>query len=133
MLGFFEWFTIHNNWVFIVITFLMWGILGMVHESGWKQRAIWFCIAGLLGASTLGTAITWDGYRAYKNHYTTCSKPEAVNAFYVFDFKRERCLRPFVGFVPVNEHGNLEIKEAKKVSKQNYQLVNLKKEDYNAY
>ena len=130
MLGFFDWFVIHNNWVFIVFAFCMWGLLGMIHEDGWKRRVVGFIIIGLLGGGTLGSLVTWDGYRTYKNHYTTCAKPAAVEAFYVFDFPRERCLKPFVGFVPVNATGNVELKApAKKpaAAKQEPQLVSLVK------
>lgn len=134
MLGFFDWFVIHNNWVFPVIAFAMWGLLGMVHESGWKKRLSWFLISGLLGAGVLGGMVTYDGYRTYKNHYTTCAKPSAVESFYVFDFQRERCLKPFVGFVPVNSTGNVELKApAKKPTavKQEPQLVSLVKGEHN--
>lgn len=132
MLGFFEWFTIHNNWVFPIVAFVMWGILGMTSGNNWRSRLNWFLFVGLFGGLTLGGAATWDGYRTYKNHYTTCSRPEAQAAFYVFDFPRERCLKPFVGFVPVNSTGNVELKavpeQEAKETKPVYQLVKAKEE-----
>lgn len=131
MLGFFDWVIIHNNWVFLVFSFALWGLLGMSYSEGWKKRLSWFLVGGVIGAVIVGGVGTYEGYRTYKNHYTTCAKPEAVNAFYVFDFQRERCLKPFVGLVPVNATGNVELKDApkqpKQVTKPTYQLVNVPK------
>lgn len=106
MMSFFEWLTIHNNWVPPTLMYgmmVIWGFFLSFRES-WKARVL--SIAFLVGV--LGTLINFsgtylDGYGMYKKHWNTCKKPEAVAAFYVFDAQKERCLKPVVGFAPVDD------------------------------
>uniref|UniRef100_A0AAU8GEC3 Uncharacterized protein n=1 Tax=Salmonella phage vB_SEnST11_KE22 TaxID=3161173 RepID=A0AAU8GEC3_9CAUD len=106
MIGFWEWLTMHNNWVpgtALYIMMFVWSVVVSYRES-WKYKLtcfLWlFVVIGTIfnGLSTYG-----DGYRMYKNHWTTCAKPEAASSFYVFDAQKERCLKPVVGFAPVDD------------------------------
>lgn len=121
MLSYFNWLTIHNNWVLGLVWILMF-VFFMCHDM--KGERIKFAAFGLVMALIPAGLSTWSGYHQYKNHYTTCSKPAAVSAMYVFDFDREVCLRPFVGFVPVDQEGNVETSLPKpKVLKEQPQLA----------
>ncbi|AKJ73483.1 hypothetical protein SP40_42 [Salmonella phage 40] len=45
-----------------------------------------------------------DGYSMYKNHWTTCAKPEAVAAFYVFDAQKSVASSLWLVFAPVDDN-----------------------------
>lgn len=45
--------------------------------------------------------ISWTDYSDYKRHYTTCEKPVAKRAGYIFS--EERCWKPVTSYVKVNE------------------------------
>lgn len=107
MIGFWEWFTMHNNWVPSVLLYAMMLVWALVaaFRSSWKAYAV--AIVLIVGGggtlfNFLGTYL--DGYGSYKRHWTTCSKPAAVEAFYIFDAQKERCFKPIVGFAPVDDN-----------------------------
>lgn len=107
MLGFFDWWTMHNNWTpsLIIYAMMLFWALVISLKSSWKTYAFAiFLMVGVGGTimNFLGTYL--DGYGSYKRHWTTCSKPEAVAAFYVFDAQKERCFKPVVGFAPVDDN-----------------------------
>lgn len=121
MLSYLNWLMIHNNWVVGAVWVLM-CVFFFCHDMK-GERLKYAAIGLVLGLFPAGLS-TWSGYHQYKNHYITCSKPAAVSAMYIFDFDRETCLRPFVGFTPVDEKGNVEIPLPKpKVVKEQPQLV----------
>lgn len=129
MLSFFNWFIIHNNWV-LALVFILMLIFMCCHDM--PGRRIKYGLIGLVIGLIPGGLSSWSGYSYYKNHYTTCSKPAAVKAFYVFDFEKERCLRPFVGLVPVNQKGNIEIPLPKPVEQNKPQIVSTLEGENNA-
>ncbi|HDR2377108.1 TPA: hypothetical protein QCH88_004355 [Enterobacter asburiae] len=107
MIGFWEWLTMHNNWMPGTIMYAMMAIWGLVFSfrDSWKHKVVSLVLmVGILGTlfNFLGTYL--DGYGAYKKHWNTCTKPEAVAAFYVFDAQKERCFKPIVGFAPVDDN-----------------------------
>lgn len=107
MLGFWEWFTMHNNWVSSVIVVVLFGVWGWTLGSGfsmWKHKGVAYLFASAIAGSVLFLGTYLDGYGTYQQHYTTCAKPEAVASFYVFDAKKERCYKPVVGFAPVDDN-----------------------------
>lgn len=107
MIGFWEWLTMHNNWVPGVIMYammLLWALV-IAFKGTWKGYVVAIALMVGVGGTLfnfLGTYL--DGYGMYKRHWTTCSKPEAVDAFYVFDAQKERCFKPVVGFAPVDDN-----------------------------
>lgn len=106
-MGFLEWLTVHNNWVPVSVLYtamLIWVFVAW-KPSSWKEGVFAMVVmVGIFGTlfNFLGPYL--DGYGSYKRHWTTCSKPEAVAAFYVFDEEKERCFKPVVGFAPVNDN-----------------------------
>jgi type IV secretory pathway VirB6-like protein len=129
MLSFFNWFIIHNNWALALVWILMFSFM-FCHDM--PGRRIKYALIGLVIGLIPGGLSSWSGYNDYQNHYTTCSKPAAVKAFYVFDFEKERCFRPFVGLVPVNQKGNIEIPLPKPVEHNKPQLVSTLEGENNA-
>lgn len=107
MLGFWEWFTMHNNWVGSCLLYGMLAIWACVHSfrESWKSKIFAYVfLVGIFGTTMNYLSTYLDGYGTYQRHYTTCSKPEAVASFYVFDAKKERCYKPVVGFAPVDDN-----------------------------
>ncbi|QEQ94886.1 hypothetical protein pEaSNUABM56_00087 [Erwinia phage pEa_SNUABM_56] len=129
MLGFWDWIVTHNNWVVALVTFAVcafWGFAMGLGENKKTKRTIMFLTVLIFGTGLNYLALYKDGYRNYKNNYITCSKPEAVAAFYIFDANKERCLKPFVGFVPVNSQDLVPVNEPEKqptAEKPLYQLT----------
>lgn len=107
MIGFWEWFTMHNNWVSSVVVVILFGVWGWVlggSLSTWKHKAVAYLFVSAVGGGTLFFGTYLDGYGMYQRHYTTCANPESVASFYVFDAKKERCYKPVVGFAPVDDN-----------------------------
>lgn len=106
MLGFWEWFTMHNNWVSSIVLLVIFSFWGWSLASGAESRKgkifAYFFTVCLLGGFLFWVGTYRGGYGMYKRHWTTCSKPEAVKAFYVFDSEKEQCLKPVLGFAPVD-------------------------------
>lgn len=107
MIGFWEWLTMHNNWVPGVIMYammLLWALV-IAFRSTWKGYVVAIVLMAGVGGTLFNFLSTYlDGYGMYQRHYTTCAKPEAVESFYVFDAKKERCYKPVVGFAPVDDN-----------------------------
>ncbi|WPK37728.1 putative membrane protein [Escherichia phage AV124] len=107
MIGFWEWLTMHNNWVPGVIMYammLLWALV-IAFRSTWKGYVVAIVLMAGVGGTLFNFLSTYlDGYGMYQRHYTTCAKPEAVVSFYVFDAKKERCYKPVVGFAPVDDN-----------------------------
>lgn len=107
MIGFWEWLTMHNNWVPGVIMYammLLWALV-IAFRSTWKGYVVAIVLMAGVGGTLFNFLSTYlDGYGMYQRHYTTCAKPEAVASFYVFDAKKERCYKPVVGFAPVDDN-----------------------------
>ncbi|AGZ17504.1 hypothetical protein X824_gp030 [Escherichia phage 4MG] len=107
MIGFWEWYTMHNNWVSSVILLVIFGFWGWSLGSGfstWKHKTVSYLFVGAVGFLMFYLGTYQGGYGMYKRHWTTCSKPAAVEAFYVFDAQKERCFKPVVGFAPVDDN-----------------------------
>lgn len=107
MMSFFEWLTIHNNWVPATLMYGMMVIWGFVlsFRDSWKIKVLSIgLMVGVLGTLLNFSGTYLDGYGAYKKHWNTCKKPEAVAEFYVFDAQKERCLKPVIGFAPVDDN-----------------------------
>lgn len=107
MIGFWEWLTMHNNWVSAVIMFGIFVFCGWSLSTGavtWKGKAVAVVVVAFFSGLLFYLGTYQGGYGMYKRHWTTCSKPEAVNAFYVFDAQKERCFKPVVGFAPVDDN-----------------------------
>lgn len=113
MMGFFEWFISDNNWVASTAFFLvclLWSWVGVKSESKKVMKIITgLAIGGFIGIA-MNFWMSYSAYHNYANHWKTCSKPEAVASFYVFDNERSVCLKPVVGFIPVDNKDIIEIK-----------------------
>lgn len=111
MMGFFEWFITGNNWLAPLVFFLvcsLWGWVAAKGEKGMAAPLIDFLLVIVVGIG--GNAwMVYSVYHKYTNHWTTCSKPEAVANFYVFDNERSLCLKPVFGLVPVDNKDVIEL------------------------
>lgn len=111
MVGFWQWILMHNNWVPAAVMYgvmFLWGCVLSLGESS-RHKICAFIFVVITGTLLNFLTVYMDGYGAYKNHWKTCAKPEAVAAFYVFDARRERCFKPVVGMAPVDDN-NIKFK-----------------------
>ena len=106
MIGFWDWLLMHNNWVFGLVLLLFFGFWGWGLGAGaktWEGKTVAYGLASIVAVLMFFMTTYVGGYGMYKRHWTTCSKPEAIEAFYVFDAEKERCFKPVVGFAPVDD------------------------------
>lgn len=103
MMTYWQFMTTDNlvAFFFCLIAGAIMGLLTSVGEcDNFKERAGWVAISVLFWAVISFPATTWVEYDKYKNHYTTCEKPVAKRAGYIFGEKR--CWKPVSGYVTVN-------------------------------
>jgi len=111
MLSYIDWLFTGYHYLPYIIMFVLWGSLGAIIMSGnWVFRLKSMVAYGILCGALFGGMSTSQDYRLYKNNMTTCMKPAAMAAGYVFDAQSEKCMKPFVGYVPVSSYGNIEVK-----------------------
>lgn len=115
MLGFWQWLFVHNNWVGALIMYgalFLWGCVISLGDSS-KHKVCSFILAAVIGTLFSFLTTYQDGYRSYKNHWTTCNKPEAVAASYIFDEAKERCFKPVTGLITVDARNFKTLNEDK--------------------
>lgn len=100
-MGFFD-FLIHNP-VIILVSICAGAIYGLIMGIGKdiKDKMAWVGISVLVWGLVFGSLSTFADYNDYKNHYTTCEKPVAKRAGYIF--ADNRCWKPTNSYVKVNQ------------------------------
>lgn len=92
--------------VYVTATFSV--CLGLIYGLGscigepWKKKPTTILVSVVMWVVMIFPMMTYSDYRIYRNHYTTCAKPAAVEAkYFFFD---NRCYKPVsTGYLQVTE------------------------------
>lgn len=104
MMTFWQYLLDNPGFLLACILFgLIFGVITQFNEGYTRviERVGHIFVAILLWIFITYPAISWMDYGDYKKHYTTCEKPVAKRAGYVF--AENRCWKPTNTYVKVNE------------------------------